>query len=195
MANNTLQKQLCMALVGAGMLISTCASSLDALVSVAQKLRLPQIALTLENKVKNAGSGAKKRIKKIYDCLRGDESCTANEIILTRVIAVIVAIEIYHHLQLSSWWIRIKSRRARLRMERERREAEEKRGPIETSCCCCLSEENELNTGVWLRDLPCPGIPTHPSQICTKCLPRLASDPYDASKIPCPICRQNLDPF
>ncbi len=119
MANN-FRKQFCIIVVSMLILASTYAKPIEAHANVGQKTRLPKTFLTLADKVKEAGATVKNRVKKLYNCLIGDENCSANEVILARLIVIIATAGIYH--TVSSWLLRIKSHRARRRMERKRLE-------------------------------------------------------------------------
>lgn len=104
----------------------------------------------------NIRSMIKNRVIKTYNCLMGSDSCSPDEVILTRLVAIMVSMELYRRLHVPLWWI-----------EGQRQQVLKRNNIIvpddqkEETCCTCYGEE-------MLDLIPCKN--KHPQQLCTLCL-------------------------
>jgi len=125
-------------------------------------------------------AGIKKRIKKVYDCLTGSETCSPDEIILARVSMIIAGIEIYRTMHAPLWWLE----RQRQHVLQQKTKALSNSTDVieEVQCCICFGKEN-------LGGIPCisPEV-AHSSQVCINCLVHLK-----IRKASCPVCRAVLN--
>lgn len=161
-------------------------------------VHLPNIKITPQSALRKIGIKTRNRLKRVYKSLLGDEECTSNEIILSRLLFLLLAAEVYIHAK-SQWYeLYKKSIEARKRMEtRKCMEAERKERlaayPEDDDgerCCVCFSEPEII--------IPCKN--SHPaSKICSTCLDRLYNPVnygiYGTKPGKCPLCREMLKPL
>ncbi len=116
-----------------------------------------------------------KRIKKIYDCIMGnDENCTPDEIILTRTILIIGAAQLYYRIVYSP--MLIEWQRQKALKQKQHKSAPSPTLTKDKKCCVCFENEQ-------LSDIPCNG-GWHAQQICTTCLSL-----WKQKSSTCPVCR------
>jgi hypothetical protein len=195
-ANNKYCKLLCVTLVGFGILLSISTNCLESDALGVKKRHLFRFIIILKHKMETAGSAAKKRITKLYKSFIGDESCSANEVILARLIVIIATVEIYHNVAFSSWWIRIQSHKAIQHMKRKRLERLEheqrktSRTGQEAAALpnfnpdrdCCICREQPLTANNFFVEPRCGN--KHSGKICIQCL-----NTWSEKNNTCPICR------
>jgi len=139
----------------------------------------------LQNKVRHVGSTIKRRVRKVYKSARGDNDCSPEEIMLTRLLLLITFAKIYHKLYFSPYWMRIKRNRTLQAMKKRHATSADVVGSETdkaSQCCICL-EEGLSDLG----DVPCSSKIAHTDKICIVCLTDLHTRGMD-----CPLCRGAL---
>lgn len=85
--NNTILKQLSIFVIGSLMLVTPCTLPLETKVPVVQKSYLSRV----RTKANNVRSSIKRHIARIPKSLKGDESCSPEAVITTRLLALAAA--------------------------------------------------------------------------------------------------------
>lgn len=121
----------------------------------------------------------KNRIIKTFHCLMGNtDSCSADEVVITRFVAIIVAMELYRRSFKPVWWVEWR-RQCAIKNKITIIPNDQK----ETKCCVCLEEGSQEKP---IGEIPCYG-ERHPAQICKTCLDQTTNKTGI-----CPICRASL---